>query len=171
MLRTTVVALGWRPKTLAQRVKPLLTGRAKVEAKLATRYTIALLRDETHGRLADRKFSSRNITRVNVDAASKEHGTDWAKLRNDASRQNVVLFPTALKAVAMYEPMSFRALCELLSSGIAPPPEASTNPKPQLSSREQLDLDIVSIQKSLSPSIEIDCQSWRRFGDARDARD
>jgi ribosomal protein L20 len=145
---------------------PLLQGRAKMEKKLAVRRVLGNLRRETNARLEDNKFMGRSIMRASVNAAAREHGTDWGRLRIDLSRQDVTLFPTTLKTLAVYEPMSFRALAELAASGIMPPTPAAAVSKPMRAPLAQLDADVAAIRAHRSSAVSKDDglrDAWRRY--------
>jgi len=165
MLRHSAVRLGWRPKAYIQKVMPLLSGRAKVEFKLARRRVLGRLRRATNSRLQSDRFMNNSIRRAGINAAAREHGTDYARVTTDLARQDVAVHPAALKTLAINEPMSFRAVMELIASGIAPPTPPSEKPKEQLSMSEQLDKDVAAIKAKRSPlAQDTDLRhAWKRF--------
>jgi ribosomal protein L20 len=165
MLRSSPVALGWKPRRYIERVMPMLNDRAKLERKLAVRKVLGRIRHETNRRNFDDHFMNRSIVRVGVNAAAREHGTDFPKLQHDLARQDVPLFPTTLQTLAIYEPMAFRALCELSASGIHPPTPLSETKKTQLSALEQLNEDVSAIRSHKSPlADEGDLRHvWKRY--------
>lgn len=121
MLRQTPVALEHKFMREFLRARPLLRGRAKVEPKLGTRAVRLRLQKYTRFRTNHKSYDQRTRVRADVDAAAVEHGTGWAHIRNDLSRQAVHLFPTTQRLLAQYEPLAFRSMMELCSARIAPP--------------------------------------------------
>ena len=157
MFRRTTVSCGWRPKTLVERVRPILAGRAKVERKLATTVVLNRLRRESTNRWSVLRFQQRNITRVGVNASLREHGADWGHTTNDLARQNVTIFPSALQVLAVYEPMSLRSITELCASGIAPHFKRK-------SPRKEIDDDFRSDVEELKRNTKnVSVQSWEAF--------
>uniref|UniRef100_A0A7S1PUJ5 Uncharacterized protein n=1 Tax=Neobodo designis TaxID=312471 RepID=A0A7S1PUJ5_NEODS len=165
MLRHSPVCLGWRPKAYVQKVMPLLASRAKVEFKIGRRVVLNRLKRATDKRLTTDKWMRNSVNRAAINAAAREHGSDFPKLTNDLARQDVVLNPTAMKTLAVYEPMSFRAVMELAASGIAPPTPKSQVAKPQRPVLEQLDEDVRRIQATRS-AVAADTElrdAWKRY--------
>ena len=121
MFRQSPARLNWRAKYELQRVRRYLPGRAKHEFKRAHMFVMAKLKNETENRLMTWKQARSSVRTVNVDAAAREQGATARALGNDLARQNVALNRGTLRRLALYEPLSFRAVCELGSSAIAPP--------------------------------------------------
>lgn len=170
MLRQTTVCCFWRPKGYAQRVQPLLQGRAKFELKFARKKVVQTLMARTMQRTEP--WRDRAIQRAAVNAAAREHGTDWAKFRIDIARQDVVLLPSTLRTLGTLEPMSFRAVAELAASGIAPPTPMSEKVKPQLPVLQQLDDDVRALQSKPSPLAKDGelRKAWKRYVVEEDAK-
>ena len=173
MLRCTIPTLSYRPRGWIQRVMPLLPGKAKVEFKFARGKVLNRLKTATLRRKEIDAWTHNDTVKVAVGAAANEHGTSWAALTADLARQNVTLFPTAQRAVAVYEPMSFRALMELAGSGIAPPTPKASVPKPQLAPAAQLDVDVAALQRTKSAALAADRDlrdAWKRYVDPSESR-
>lgn len=122
MLRSTGLNLEYKFRTEFWRARPLLRGRAKLEAKLGFKAVHVRLMKFTRFRLHHRKIDQRARIRTAVDSAAAEHGTGWAHLRNDLSKQNIHLYPSMQRLLAQYEPLAFRSVLEVASSSIVPPP-------------------------------------------------
>lgn len=122
MLRSTTACLNYRARLELDRIRGLLRGRARLERKVGLKRLFFLMRMQTSYRVEMQSYWERAIVRKNVDSAAREHGSSWTYLRNDLARQNIVLQPRMQQMLAQYEPLSFRAVVELCSSRVPPPP-------------------------------------------------
>nr|CCC95593.1 unnamed protein product [Trypanosoma congolense IL3000] len=122
MLRHTTGLQHYRAKLELDRIRGMLRGRARLERKVGLKRLFFLMRTQTRYRVEQRAHWERAVVRKNVDSAAREHGTGWPHLRNELSRQNILLLPRSQQVLAQYEPLAFRAVVELCASRIPPPP-------------------------------------------------
>eukprot|EP00759_Apiculatamorpha_spiralis_P056486 PhF_6_TR8080/c0_g1_i1/m.12500/K02887/RP-L20, MRPL20, rplT; large subunit ribosomal protein L20 len=122
MFRSTPIAHHYNGKKYLFEIASMMTGRARHERKLGHRYIRTHLRVQSNYRAYAKDHFDRARVRSNLQAAYMEHGTDYPKARNDLSRQKILLDHHALSTLAIQEPLAFRSVMELISSGVAPPP-------------------------------------------------
>ena len=112
----------WYGQSQFDRMFPNLPDRQGYERKLGHRCLRNLVHNESQNRKEEDPQRTRSIRQVNLQAAANEQGTSHDKLKHDLARQRVGISSETMLRIAQFEPMAFRALVELTSSDIAPPP-------------------------------------------------
>lgn len=180
MLRVSATRLWWAARKEVDQYRPMLMGRARMERRLGYKQIMFQLRTQCKFRVESKPAVEKQLIRAQADAAAKEQNTDWNAIRNDIARQKVQILPQTQATLAKYEPMAYRAMIELLASGIPPPPkpehnrmpvEAVTNPGPHVAEAE-LDEAITRLQRTpstISAVAPADLKSsWKRYLHADD---
>src|SRR3989338_1715631 len=135
MFRSQQPLLYWKGVKQLTPATGAMWGRRKHERKLGVKRLLWQLIAQTRYRNDFKRPWERAIGRTVISSVANENGTDWASASKDLARQNVVVSQTGLTKIAQFEPLAFRCLLELASSGIAPPPNIS-DPKVQTDLKE-----------------------------------
>ncbi|KNH07954.1 hypothetical protein XU18_1435 [Perkinsela sp. CCAP 1560/4] len=120
MLRGTTTCLAYYGQKYLTEMSRLLNGRGRHEAKLGRSYIRSHLRIATTYRAYFKSRYERGMRRSLLQGAFYEHGADYPKAMNDLARQKMLLSRPMMIRLAQYEPMAFRSILELISSGIYP---------------------------------------------------
>lgn len=135
MFRSQQPLLYWKGVKQLTPASSAMWGRRKHERKLGAKRLLWQLIAQSRYRNDFKRPWERSINRAVISAVANENGTDWTSLSKDLARQNIVVGQEGLTKMAQFEPLAFRCLLELASSGIAPPPNIS-DPKTQTGLKE-----------------------------------
>jgi len=121
MLRHSALQLHYFGRNEIMEMSSMLSGRGRHEAKLGKRWMRRHLKITTQYRTFQKANFDRACARATVQAAVMELGTEYSRSKNDLGRMKTIYQDPMLTTIARLEPMSWRALLEFTSSGIAPP--------------------------------------------------